>query len=456
MAAQLLIVQNELKDGRGHYLETAVSVAEAAAELGLRPTILGHVTCPPELIPAPFAFLPICRLDHHCHFPPAERGYGLNPKPLPVESKFRRRLRKLVPPFLLARSLSEGSIDLDPSLTRRANEKGFGHEIDRIADWVEEFELFEKLFGWNTGDHVLFLTAHARELHAVRRYIELHPQKCPTFHLEFRHALDFDAEGKPQNSFTAVHDLLFRDYRRFGASAKVQLYTDTEEMSAQYAGLTQLPHFTLPIPFRNGKLPKRFRSINKPVRIAFVGDPRDEKGFHHLPAIIAGLAGEPVRFAIQASFVDPGNNPQSAKAVEWLRENRSDRVELFGESGPLIADEYFARIAGADLILFPFDARSYARRSSGTLTEAIAAGVPTVVTAGTWLAKQQPSGTGEVGSEIESWLGAIRKIVRDYSNYAGAAEAARESWLKVHTPENFVRALLADRVTGAEAPQEMA
>ena len=118
MAAQLLIVQNELKDGRGHYLETAVSVAEAAANLGLRPTILGHVSCPPELIPAPFAFLPLCRLDHQCHFPPSERGFGLIPKPMPVESTWKRRLRKLLPPFLL-----------DPLFARRASE---GAHVDQV------------------------------------------------------------------------------------------------------------------------------------------------------------------------------------------------------------------------------------------------------------------------------------------------------------------------------------
>src|SRR4051794_2744404 len=71
MATRMLIVHNGLRDLRGHYFETSVSTAEAAARAGLEPVLVGHATCPPELTPDWLDFLPWCRTDHWMNDPPA-------------------------------------------------------------------------------------------------------------------------------------------------------------------------------------------------------------------------------------------------------------------------------------------------------------------------------------------------------------------------------------------------
>src|SRR5262245_41972735 len=70
MAGKLLIVNNGLKDLRGHYFETAVSIAEAAERLGLRPVLGAHVDCPPSIIPDWLEFFPVFTTDHWMNGPP--------------------------------------------------------------------------------------------------------------------------------------------------------------------------------------------------------------------------------------------------------------------------------------------------------------------------------------------------------------------------------------------------
>jgi hypothetical protein len=126
-------------------------------------------------------------------------------------------------------------------------------------------------------------------------------------------------------------------------------------------------------------------------------------------------------------------------------------VRLVGLDGPLTPEEYYRLVADADLLLCPFDAHAYRRRSSGTLTEAVAAGIPTVVTAGTWLERHQPPGSGESGWDLSSFVEAVRRVCDDYPRYLERARAARDRWLAVHTPTNLVKTLLDSAPPGAGA-----
>lgn len=453
MTAKLIIVQNELKDRRGHYLETAAAVAEAAPRHGLTPYVLGHATCDPRILPTGVAFLPVCRLDHQMHFPPVPSlplgPYRVTPQPDPPPPPVPSRrlvtlVKPLVPPLVAhaAKRLLRAK-EADTSPPDVLDQAGCSHERHFISEWGKDLAFALTLLQVDANDHVLFLTAHARELHAVRRIVDCLPaEKCPLFHLEFRHSLNFrKSDGQPLNSFTTTHLALYDMYRAFGPHHRIRLYTDTDELAEVYSRASQLAHFTLPIPFRNDKLAPHTRRTDQPVRVTYVGDPRDEKGFHLLPDLITALDGEPVRFVIQASLADVANNPLSATALTRLRECGRPNVELIGLDGPLNADTYFALVSAADLIVFPFDREAYSRRSSGTLTEAIAAGVPTVVPADTWLARQQPAGSGERFDVRNPLVDAVRRVLRNREQYERRAAEARGEWLNKHTPDNLIRAL---------------
>jgi glycosyltransferase involved in cell wall biosynthesis len=225
------------------------------------------------------------------------------------------------------------------------------------------------------------------------------------------------------------------------------LYTDTEELSAQYHEAAGLSFGVLPIPFRSQLIQAMPRNEG-PLRIAFIGDARDEKGFHWLPELVEQLMDQyvrtgRVRFLFQASPVDAPWNEGSCRALRRLREYDRSQVELVGTGGPLGAEEYFQLVSQVDILLCPFHKTAYQSRSSGTLAEAIAAGVPAIVPEGTWLSRQQAPRARETFEDLPSFITAVRRVIDNYSAYRAAAQASKDHWLSFHTPKNLVKCLLA-------------
>jgi hypothetical protein len=76
-------------------------------------------------------------------------------------------------------------------------------------------------------------------------------------------------------------------------------------------------------------------------------------------------------------------------------------AQVLLDEAPLDSAEYVALVRRVDVLVVPYAAHEYARRSSGVLAEGLAAGVPVVVPRATWMADQlQPS--------IQRWHLALR------------------------------------------------
>ncbi len=71
MTRKLYIINNGLKDLRGHYFETSVSIAEASRALGLQPVIAAHVQCPCDIVPTGLEFHAAFTTDHWMTEPPS-------------------------------------------------------------------------------------------------------------------------------------------------------------------------------------------------------------------------------------------------------------------------------------------------------------------------------------------------------------------------------------------------
>jgi glycosyltransferase involved in cell wall biosynthesis len=325
-------------------------------------------------------------------------------------------------------------------------------EVEYSDVFRRDLERLLCLAGFTPRDHVFLPTAHGRELFAIRQMIEaIGPQHLPTFHLEFRHALDYSAAECPsddEHPYTAYHRIYFDGYRHYGPTPRVYLYTDTEELSAVYSHLAGVDFGVLPIPYRSRLMTPRGHVHQQPLTIMFFGEARDEKGFHLLPSVVESMWHEyvatgKVRFVFQATMVSRERYPKSAAALDRLKDYDPRHVELVALDNPLPAEDYYSLISRADILLSPSCRSAFRARSSGTLTEAIALGIPTIVPANTWLASQQPAGGGE-SYENETLLAqAVRRVCDGYNGYLTKAEAAREQWLQTHSPGRLVEALLA-------------
>lgn len=557
MKQQLIIVNNALRDHRGHYFETSISIAEAARQAGLHPVVATHVDCPADLFPDWLEVYPIFTTDHWMSEPPAPSpdiaGICINPYRRrhvspddvtrngatvydfvmdrfsstgswgtgdPSHSLFARRsapewqrrvrwaLRKSVwsceraAYYFLPAALYDAGLACVPRffradhrrrffdrlsglaarlrrppavprqrnqalvLSRRPTSKGpdaweetrrlaagrqLAHEVEYAAIFKRDLERLLAITGFSAEDHVLFGTAHARELVAVQAIAQqLGPDRCPWFHLEYRHPLLQDRDNPEelrQSPAVRQYQFFFSRYRQLGCSPRIRLYTDTAELSDEYRLVTSVPFGVLPIPFRAGLVEPRPPSARSSLAIAYLGDARDEKGFHWLPELVDEIAGRSdlpsrVNFKFQASIGAPQYSPLSVLALHRLTNHPSGAVELLGVEAPLSPEAYHDLLSAADLVVLPYDRKRYQSASSGTLAEAIAAGLPTVVPAESWMSSQHPPGAGETFHDQASFIDAVRRVIVNYESYRRHAQAHREPWLSRHTPAALINELI--------------
>jgi glycosyltransferase involved in cell wall biosynthesis len=367
---------------------------------------------------------------------------------------WRRLRRRWRPESVVAPPPIEVEDEPQPVLAGRLERIDALREYWCCQRFKEDLERLLSLTGCAPGDHVFLPTAHGRELCAVLELMATWPIEAqPTFHLEFRHALEpagSHAGLKTEHPYTTVHRAFFDHARLFAPTDRLRLYTDTEELSEDYERFSGLDFGVLPIPFRTRFLASRARQEG-PICLAFFGDVREEKGFHWLPDLINALMEEHlasgrVRFLIQATLVHPEHETRCKAALDELKNHSEGHVRLVGLDGPLAPDLYYQLVSEADALLCPYHPEAYRWRSSGTLTEAISAGIPTVVPQGTWLARQQPLGSGETFKDRESFIAAVQRVCDRYPAYHLRASAGRESWLEQHSPDRLVRALLGAQV----------
>ncbi|MGH7139565.1 MAG: glycosyltransferase, partial [Pirellulales bacterium] len=189
------------------------------------------------------------------------------------------------------------------------------------------------------------------------------------------------------------------------------------------------------------------RHPSDPITIAYLGEPRDEKGFPWLPDLIDALRDEyllpgKARFVIQSNVSQPQYNPHSTPALSRLKRQAKLGVELVGQRGPLSPEQYFELVSRADVVLLPYSRGAYRTRTSGALGEALAAGAAVVVPEETWLADQLPPGCGETFETFGDFVMAVKQILDDFESYASAASRNRPLWCQRHSPDALVAALV--------------
>lgn len=323
--------------------------------------------------------------------------------------------------------------------------EGLEHELEHGLIFKQDLERLLAISRVGRDDHVLLGTAHARELPAV--YLVAHrlgEHRSPTFHLEFRHPL-FDGPGAIDSPNVRLHRAFFGLHDRWPPIPSIRFHTDTRQLADDYGRLTATKFGVLPIPFRSELIGPPVTSGGA-LRLVYLGEARDEKGFAWLPDLIDRLMADYVRsrrirFMVQATLSAPHYNPQSARALERLKEFDPHHVDLLGLESPLTPEAYYELASRADIVLLPYDRHRYRAASSGTLAEALAGGRPTIVPCGGWMAEQLAPGGGETFDDFESFVAAVKRVIDRYANYAARAQAHSEPWRVRHSPDALIAAI---------------
>ena len=135
------------------------------------------------------------------------------------------------------------------------------------------------------------------------------------------------------------------------------------------------------------------------------------------------------------------------------------RLQAIGYTGLRTPDQamdpaaYRALFDGA-IVVQPYRAQDFQDRISGVTLDALAAGCPVVVTAGTWAARlvqRFEAGIATDDVSADGLLRAISPIQQDFARYAGNAQQAAASVRAEHSAQGLIDAVLAGVGAGAGA-----
>lgn len=355
----LIICDHNALTAAGHYLNYSLCIAEAASTTGMRPVMVCHRNLPDAL-------------------DKTESGNST--------------AASTILPFLFpiyTRSWDQATVTATP--------------LNGTNALVEETLQALSLLQANNGDHVLMHTLRLPELSAWLAYLlsatveEL--DNGPALHFVLRFdPMPFEQDDAPE--WQAMRKNLAACRDKF--SRKVHFWADTQRLAIRYQRALNLRVALLPIPFsaaplrsalkRTATSKTRLRAgMRRPTVITYLGDARPEKGFGNLPSLVAALweshvARGQLRFVIQANTNVDGGQGDTMQAIAALAAYAPHQVELIRHAPS--PQEYFNHLADSDIVLLAYEETAYHARSSGILVEALAAGKPVIVTAGTWMASQ--------------------------------------------------------------------
>lgn len=285
----------------------------------------------------------------------------------------------------------------------------------RILEWLREFRTLRR-FAADTAalfrriplaenDVVFIPTISVVEMMGLRLFLDRHPAIPPvSWHLLFRRDIyrGREADYARQDPWVTGHGEVFRRFQQgLAGRQRILFYTDTAELTAQYNRLGAALFHTVPIPHT-----RRSGSPHDPppLRLIYVGDARREKGFHLLPHLVEELwsgyvAPGKIAFRLQSNYNVPQGEPEAVLARAQLETYPPELVELLKK--PLTSTQYQELLLSGDINLLLYDAENYYARSSGILVESLAAGMPVIVPAASWLARQ-------FLAERYAWLDSLR------------------------------------------------
>jgi glycosyltransferase involved in cell wall biosynthesis len=426
---KFVIVDQSLRDLNGHHFEYDLALAGAAKRMGLSICILSNKDWSVRAT-AGLADFPVRRYFrdawnevHQSQFDRLSRHAlgmlppALRPSLIAAGSRARR----------MARALRPGAAPT-PILPT------FGRELTGFFD----------ANGLSAADHVLLHTVSVPELHALIAALGCRDE-MPTLHVILRRdASELSVQVSPWGGITRVFEKV-----RSSAVLRRQFrfYSDTRQLAHQYTAIGGgLAVQTLPIPHNlDATIAAPTISEGRPACVTYLGNARTEKGFHFLPDAVASLHAKylktgRLRFVLQANSHLSLEEGVIAAARRKLSIYGSDQVRLINRV--LSQTDFQELLLQSDLVLLPYEAACYRRRSSGVLVQALVSGVPVIVPEATWLSDAAPTGTAVTFSSPHTLSAAIATAVDRLPELQAAARLAAPQWRATHNSEALVRALL--------------
>ena len=304
-------------------------------------------------------------------------------------------------------------------------------EILPTLNLTPEDQIFIHTFGIEQLEELYYFLAKSdREL-------------LPTYHLLFRRDTDEPLVINAKGMGLKVCLQAFYDSQLW--PSKIRFYTDTEDLVRKHNALSPVQLSQVPIPFRQEKLINQsFQEVKNYIHLVYLGDARSEKGYQYLPNLIDALwqnylQPNKVKFTIQSNYNIEGGEVEILAAKLALSQYPESKIKLIDH--PMQPDDYYQLLASADIVVLPYNPQNY-QRTSGVLTEALAAGKPVVVSDGSWLAQQVDESRASIYRDPQDLPQAVIRLLENLPTFTQSAKAFSIHWRSRQSPDYFLDCLL--------------
>ena len=207
--------------------------------------------------------------------------------------------------------------------------------------------------------------------------------------------------------------------------------------SADYAALLGRRVETMPAVHQGPATTRLRRRRDGKVTAAFLGHQRDVKGYHLVPEIVRQLAARHVPVRLLVHNGDAADDPVSRE----LRDMAAANSEVAFEHRPAGGADWQDLLDRSDLVVLPYEPARYRASYSALAVEAVSAGIPMVVPAGTTMESLARTVTfGEW--DASSVAGAVERAVAEFDELAPSAVESADRWRQANGAGRFVDRLL--------------
>ncbi|MEL6107149.1 MAG: hypothetical protein AAFU85_13990 [Planctomycetota bacterium] len=407
---RLLLLEDNVRDVGGHYLELATLLAEGARQVGYVPTLVvnrcfstnGEAAADPRI--EGLSVDPLFETRRMENWSLGVDGASALPRSAagwPRRGDWSQRLSQTIRDYACRP-------DRGPRAMLQDWSRGFAEAIRRFRP-----EADDRIVINTGGDFQMLAMAHALDVLAPRQSLDIDV------------ILHFAVFGDSIDAPAGYYGEQVNDALRRMAPHRVRLFATTaglvEQLDAVGVAAEEIPYPTRSPDASTdgaGSSPSLPGDARPPFNVILAGMQRAEKGRAEIKGLLAEIEDDLIRREkIHWSMQLPSRYgrrviPDSMHDL-YANAMSSEPSPLGIRVGNVSSEAYHQWLDSADVGLFLYDARRYRVRCSGVLLEMLVRGKPVIVPSGCWMAEQveQYSQSGPIGWVYES-MAEIPAILR--------------------------------------------
>jgi len=250
-------------------------------------------------------------------------------------------------------------------------------------------------------------------------------------------------------SLWKMGDRLYKyTFKKLSHNKNIRFVTDSDVIAAECNEKFHCDMRALPIPHIKDDNKNTSTETIDPLTTYNVYAPgaiREEKGIEFITSAFEYLAQvkHPVleQITLITQYNESADKVRNAEIRARLEKVPVKNIFL----GNLTTEAYNQQLNGAHIVLIPYSiAHGYKARTSGIMSETIAACKPFITTKDSWMSIQSEkydTGLSITYNSNEEFAAALVELTSNYDVYKQKALKAKAGWLAYHSPQNFYKLL---------------